>query len=247
MLRKLFIGAVALLASSSIAAAAAKDDVQAAVRKLADSPNYTWTTTTTGGGFGGGASSGKTQKDGATTVSLTMRQTEYPGVIEGPKAAVKTADGWKSASELTANSSGGFNADTFAAMQIEAFKTPTAQAKGILDKLDDVQKTDDGYTATLSADAAKELLTFRRPAGGAGTPPPPQITDPKATIKLWITDGMLSKVELHLTATINFNGTDNPVDRTITTEIKDVGTTKVEVPADAQKAIDAAAPATKPA
>src|ERR1700722_13212623 len=106
MLRNLFIGAVALLASSGIAAAAAKDDVQAAVQKLADSPNYSWTTTTTGGGFGGGASSGKTQKDGTAVISLAMRQTEYAGVVEGAKSAIKTADGWKSTTDLATNTAG---------------------------------------------------------------------------------------------------------------------------------------------
>ena len=34
---------------------------------------------------------------------------------------------------------------------------------------------------------------------------------------------------------MSFNGNDFPVDQTTTVEVKDVGTTKVEVPADAKK------------
>jgi hypothetical protein len=34
---------------------------------------------------------------------------------------------------------------------------------------------------------------------------------------------------------VNFNGNERDVERTMTTEIKDVGSTKVEVPEDAKK------------
>jgi molybdopterin/thiamine biosynthesis adenylyltransferase len=50
-----------------------------------------------------------------------------------------------------------------------------------------------------------------------------------------------------VTAKVNFNGNDRDVDRTTTVEIKDVGTTKVEVPADALKKLNPApAAAAKP-
>ena len=107
--------------------------------------------------------------------------------------------------------------------------------------LQNLQKTDDGYTADLSDEAAKELLSFRRRAAtqpdaqaDPNAPPPPEITNPKATIKIWVTDGMLSKVELHTTGSVSFNGNSIDVDRTATTEFKDVGSTKVDVPDDAK-------------
>jgi len=44
------------------------------------------------------------------------------------------------------------------------------------------------------------------------------------------------------TAFGNFNGEDRDVDRTTTVEIKDVGTTKIDVPEAAKKKLSAAAP-----
>jgi hypothetical protein len=103
--------------------------------------------------------------------------------------------------------------------------------------LQNLQKTADGYTADLSEDAAKEQLSFRRRATtqpDANAPPAPDITNPKASIKIWVTDGMLSKVQLHTTGSMSFNGNSFDIDRTATTEYKDVGSTKVDVPDDAK-------------
>jgi hypothetical protein len=49
----------------------------------------------------------------------------------------------------------------------------------------------------------------------------------------------VTKFELHVTGTRSFNGNDRDVDQTITTEIKDVGTTKIDVPADAKAKLGA--------
>ena len=48
-------------------------------------------------------------------------------------------------------------------------------------------------------------------------------------------DGQLAKYEYKVTGTINFGGEDRDVERTTTVEIKEVGTTKIEVPEDAKK------------
>ena len=41
--------------------------------------------------------------------------------------------------------------------------------------------------------------------------------------------------QFHVSGTVSFNGNDRDMDRTTTVEIKDVGTTKIEVPDDAKK------------
>src|SRR5208282_2316510 len=74
---------------------------QAAIQKLADGGNYTWTRTVEGG-FARGPQEGKTQKDGLTWLSIQMRDNSYEIVIKGDKAAAKTDDGWKSKDELAA-------------------------------------------------------------------------------------------------------------------------------------------------
>ena len=45
---------------------------------------------------------------------------------------------------------------------------------------------------------------------------------------------MPSKIEVHYSATVNFNGNEQEFDTTRTIEIKNVGTTKIDVPAQAK-------------
>jgi hypothetical protein len=252
MLKRIVLGVVSVLAFSAVSVQAdPKDDINTALQKLADSPNYSWTTTVQGG-FGRGPQDGKTEKDGYTEINMQMRENTFDIILKGDKAAIKTDAGWKSASELMAengdDAGGPPPPERFAAMFAQNFKTPVSQAQANIDKLQNIQKTDDGYTADLTPDAAKTLLSFRprRPAapttspsadGGNAPPPPPQIdiTDPKGSLKITIKDGNLTEVEFHLTGSISFNGGDpRDIDRTSTTDFKDVGTTKIDVPDDAK-------------
>src|SRR5690242_10919992 len=98
MLRNLFTAGILVFSSALIARADPKSDVQSAAKKLADSPNYSWTQTVEGG-FGAGTSEGKTQKDGLTSYVLRMRDNEVPVVFKGEKGAIKLEDGWKSVAE----------------------------------------------------------------------------------------------------------------------------------------------------
>jgi len=49
-------------------------------------------------------------------------------------------------------------------------------------------------------------------------------------------------MQIHLTGTRSFNDQDQPVDQTTTTQIKDVGKTKISVPDEAKKKLEAAIP-----
>ncbi len=64
---------------------------------------------------------------------------------------------------------------------------------------------------------------------------PMTVSDAKGSVKFWVKDGALTKYEFKLKGSIKFGDNDFPVDRTATVEIKDVGTTKVEVPDAAKK------------
>jgi hypothetical protein len=130
--------------------------------------------------------------------------------------------------------------ERFAAMFAQNFKSPVEQAQGNLDNLQNIQKTDEGYTADLSADAAKNMLSFRPRRAATTNPdngnPPPQmeVSDAKGSIKFSIKDGNLAAIEVHLTGTISFNGNDRDVDRTTTTQISSVGSTTIDVPDEAK-------------
>jgi hypothetical protein len=54
-------------------------------------------------------------------------------------------------------------------------------------------------------------------------------------VKFWITDGKLVKYQVHITGTVSRNGNDRDVDRTTTTVIKEVGTTKIAVADEVKK------------
>src|SRR5206468_4731839 len=54
---------------------------------------------------------------------------------------------------------------------------------------------------------------------------------------IWVKDGVLAKYEFKVQGTMSFNGNDVDIDRTTTVEIKDVGSTKVELPDEAKKKV----------
>ena len=218
-----------------------KSEVQSAVKKLADSANYSWTTTVEGG-RGRGPSDGKTEKDGSTSFTINFQNDVFEVLMQGAKAAIKMGDHWMSKAEVqkAADDAGGFSPELIVIFRIGAFKTPSAQAQQIAETFTNLQKTNDGYTADLADATAKELLMFRRP-GAASQDNAPQMTvkDAKGTLKIWVKEETMTKMAIHLTGTRTFNDQDQAVDQTLTTEIKDVGTTKITVPDDAQKILEA--------
>ena len=225
MLRHLFIASLTLVAPALIATAAPKDEVEAAAKKLADGGNYSWHTATEGG-FSS-TQEGKTQKDGLTALTTTMRDNTFEILIKDGKAAVKTDDGWKSAAELQ-DAEG---PQRFLARMATTFKAPAVQARDIAAKAKELKKSDDAYSADLTEEGVKELLTMGR-RGASGNAP--QVKDPKGSVKFWTKDGALSKMQYTVQATMTVNNEEREVNRTTTIEIKDVGSTKVDVPADAK-------------
>jgi hypothetical protein len=232
MKRQILFGTMALLAGSLYAAnAAPKDEVTAAAKKLADKDNYSWkqkSENAGGGGFGGGTSEGKTEKDGYLWVSMTMRDNTIEAVKKGDKGAMKTQDGWQSLSEATSGDPG---PGTFMARRLQAFKAPAAQAEDLAGKTKELKQDGDTFSGDLTEDGAKSQLMFGGRGGGNG----PEISGAKGSVKFWVKDGLLSKYEIKVKGTISFNGNDRDVDRTTTVEIKDIGSTKIEVPDDAKK------------
>jgi hypothetical protein len=236
MIQRIVIGALVAFVPALAMGAEPKDELKAAVKKLADGGNYSWTRKTEGG-FGFGAAEGKTEKDGPTAYSFKMQDNSYDVIIKGDKAAAKGSAGWASIDELSKEAEGnanGFSPERMLTMMIKNFETPVAQAKDLTDKLDSVTKSDDAYTSELSSDAAKDLLRFRRRGGNNANVPQVDVKDPKGTLKCWVKDGTLSKMEIHVQGTINFNGNERDVNRTTTTEFKDIGSTKVTVPDEAK-------------
>ena len=56
----------------------------------------------------------------------------------------------------------------------------------------------------------------------------------KGSAKFWVKDGALSKLQYHVEGKRTINNEEQDINRTTTVEFKDVGSTKVEVPAEAK-------------
>jgi hypothetical protein len=219
------VSAALFVVVSAFAYADAKEDVVAAAKKVA-AESYSWKSTTEGGQFNSTAE-GKVQKDGLMWMSRTFGENTIETVKMGDKAAVKTQDGWKSAEEL-ADAQG---PERFFARAAQTLRAPAQQAQEVAEKVQKVEKSDDAYTAALTEEQAKAMMAFgRRGGGGQG----PQVANAKGTAKFWVKDGALSKVQFTVSGTMTINNEDRDINRTTTSEIKDVGSTKVDVPAEAK-------------
>jgi hypothetical protein len=237
MFRKIvFVGVASSLIPAVAMAAGAKDELKAAVTKLADSPNYSWTTKVEGG-FSAGAGGGKTEKDGATSLAVVFGDDTYQVIINGDKAAAKGIGGWASLAELERDAEedgSGFSVERIISVTIQNFKTPAALAKDLCDELDDVRKQDEAYTADLKPETTKKLLSgLRRRTTTKSTQV--DVTEPKGSVSFWIRDGSLTKMEVHLQGVVTFNGKERRIDRTTTTVITGVGSTKVHVPEECRE------------
>ena len=232
MFRGLLSGTLALSVLTFAVHADPAADVKASAKKLADGASYSWKSTTEGGNRPGGAT-GKTEKDGFTSLVITMGDNTIEAVMKGDQAALKLEDGWKSIADASAGEPGQPNPGRFAARAVRNFKSPAAQAEELAGQTKELAKADDVYAGALTEVGAKALMSFGRRGGANATPP--EISNAKGSVKFWMNkDGVLSKMEYNVQGSISFNGNDRDINRTTTIEIKDVGSTKIEVPAEAK-------------
>ncbi len=229
MKTKILFAAAAFAAASLVAADSnPKDAVKTAAKTLGDKDNYSWTTSIEWGGNAVGTVEGKTEKGGATFLSMGRGDQNTDAVLKGGKGAIKTDDGWKTLSEAAGEGQQG--PGRFIARMLQNFKAPAAEAEDIAGKVKELKLADGVYSGDLTDEGAKELMSFRR-AGSNG----PEVKSAKGSAKFWVKDGQLTKYEYSLEGTMSFNGEDREVNRKNTVEIKNVGSTKVTVPEEAAK------------
>ena len=229
MKTQLLVGTVMLLATALIAADA-KEEVTSAAKKLASADGYSWKSTSESGGGGGGRgrggpTEGKAAKDGTIVLAMTRGDNTMEAVIKGDKGAIKTQDGWQSLADASEGQGGG----RFMAAMLRNYKAPATEAQDLAAKAKDLKKEGDAYTGQLDAEGVKSLLARGRRGGNA-----PEISGAKGSVKFWVKDGTLAKYEYNVEGTMTFNNNEREINRTTTVEIKDIGKTKVEVPAEAK-------------
>ena len=118
------------------------------------------------------------------------------------------------------------------AVIVRGIKTPAAEASELASAAKELKADGEVISGDLTDEAAKKLQKFGPPDGEG-----PTVSDAKGSVKFWIKDGALVKYEFTLKGKISFNGNDMTNDRTTTVEIKEVGTTKLEIPEAARKEI----------
>ncbi|MGA2852817.1 MAG: hypothetical protein ABSE90_01600 [Verrucomicrobiota bacterium] len=241
-MKKNVLFSMMVLAAGSLMAADSnpKDDVKAAATALGNAANYTWQTTVDMGAnspFQPGPTDGKTEKGGFTTVSMSFGDNTSMIVLKGTNAAVQSPDnGWQTVAEATqgGGGGGGFNPGMMMVRQAQNLKLPAVEAANLAGLAGDLKADSGKITGDLTTDGAKAQLSMGG-RGRRGGGPAPEVTNPKGTVTFWITDGKLTKYQFHVTGSMDFGGNPMDMDRTTTVTIKDVGTTKVEVPDDAKK------------
>ena len=233
--------ALALLASFTVVTAFAgeiRDDLKAAIKALEAKPNYTWTGEIEGTPFPMSPLEGKAEKDGFMLVSQDMNGKAVQAVLKGTNGAVKLADSWKTAAELGQPSFGGGGQPDMGVMlglRLLAVKSPAIEVAAMLDKVKDFKAVNDRFEGELTEEGAASLLPFPRRPAGAGGPPMPSI---KGVVRVWVKDGVLWKYEIATDITMQTPMGEMKMSPVTLVRLKDVGTTKVEVPAEAKQKLE---------
>ena len=225
------------IAASSLMAADGKADVEAAAKKLGEKANYSWTTKTeTSSQFREGDREGKTEKGGYTVLSMAGRDDQkIEAVIKADKAVIKAGETWQTAEALAESEDQENRRMRFVARRVQGFKSPHAEVLDLVKNSSGLEKDDDGiYVGRLTPEGLKAVYGrgFRRGGdGGQG----PDVSGLNGRVKFWLKDGAISKYSRYINGSMKFGDNDVEVDTTTTTEVKEVGSTKVAVPAEAKK------------
>ena len=231
MKQTLIIGLIGVLAGSVIAADS-KDKVTSAAKQLGDKANYSWTTSTKeADGSPGrlGPIQGKADKGGVTYLSFEVSGVPVEVYMNGEKGTAKGLEGWQTFDEVAQASATAAAVVKF----IRAHKTPAAESANLADKVKDLKEADGALSGELKEEAVKELLLRggRRREGQD----PPKIEGAKGSVKFWTKDDVLTKYEINLQGKVTMGERESDINRTTTVEIKDIGTTKLEIPAEAKQ------------
>ena len=205
--------------------------VAGATRRLNDTPNYSWATSTVeadGSASKLGTIQGKAEKGGVTWLSFVVSGLPVSVCKKGDKGAANALAGWQTFDELA--QMGG----TAAAVvrYLRSYQAPAGETAMLAGKVKELKAADGAIAGELKDDAVQELLLMgsRQREGQE----PPKTTDAKGAIKFWIQNGALTKVEIKVSGKITAGDKESVINRTTTVEIKDVGTTKIEVPDEAK-------------
>lgn len=213
----------------SAAEADLKADVKNAVAQLGQQPNYSWISTaqteTASPNLRLGPTEGKTEKNGFTYFKLTLGEDTVEAAFRGIKSAIKMENDWESSQGLQGERA-------WIARRLSAFKAPAAEADDLLAKTQWLRKEKGGaYAGDLTQAGVKELLAMRSRENQSSSP-----SGAKGWAKFWLKNGVLVRYQYNVQGKLpGPNQQEFQVNRTTTVEIKDVGSTKLQLPEEARK------------
>jgi hypothetical protein len=219
----------ALLPATILAADSAQKVINAA-RQMNEKPNYSWATSMKeADGSPGrlGTIEGKGDKTGVTFLSFTIGGVPVEVCMKGGKGSAKALEGWQSFDDIAQTSGTAAAVVKF----LRTYKAPAVESAELAAKARELKEEDGVWSGELTPEAAKVvLLAAARRRDGADEP---KATDPKGSVRFWLKDGALTKYEVKIQGKVSTGDRDAEIDRTTTVEIKEVGTTKIDVAADA--------------
>ena len=121
---------------------------------------------------------------------------------------------------------------------------PAEELAALVDSAKDLKSADGAIMGSLTDEAVTQRLGrggFGGRGGGGGgggqaATPPKNVS---GTLKVWLKDGAVAKYEYRVKGTVQGRNGEQERDTTTTVEIKDIGSTKVEVPAGAKAKLGA--------
>ena len=250
------------LSCAPLLAATPLEDARAGIDKLRAAPNYAWKTTTTLSNISQQnmtliapiASQGKLLADGTTRFTLKVLPLFAPPcefVLRGKLGAVRNASltgtpAWISLADLAQGDPRNLLGDLLGGaspatvrldnrelmsrltLAVANFKSPTFIASDLVTRMRQLKAAGTTYSGEIAAATVAEWIG----ASGYFAGYEFTLTTLKGTGTLWVTKGILSKFEYTLTGIAPVQSKAGFSLRR-TTEILDVGTTKVEVPREA--------------
>jgi hypothetical protein len=238
-MKKLCLLCVAVAIAPAFSFAAPGDDVKAAAKKLGDAANYSWTTNTemANAQFTPGPVQGQAEKGGYAVVTREFNGNSMQSVYKGDQMAMNRDGSWVTREELAQQFGGGQGGGRgrggfFGGAQ----QTPVQEIDALVAAAKDWKAADGAIVGDLSAEVVGQRLAF----GGRGGQAPAAPKNATGTVKVWLKDGAVAKYQVHVKGTVpGRDGGEQERDVTTTTEIKDIGSTKVTVPEEAKKKLGA--------
>jgi hypothetical protein len=180
---------------------------------------------------------GREDPNGLTAVSIVLTNRTIEGYLLGNKAYVTCAQkNWKTEPLLA-------NGESPGALMSRLIRTVTPPAQEIdlmLNSGEKLKKNGDVISGDLPDSLAKKLFedSEKRSRKEEAADRKSVRKEAKAThgnVTLWIKDNLVTKYEVRLIGKIDVDGKETEVIRTRTIEIKDIGTTKIDVPQKARQ------------